>query len=55
MLKVSGMRHLLMGGMHGGMGGMMLAGLARRLATKVIIGVLLLAVVVLWLRQHRRW
>ena len=47
------MRHLMMGGMHGGLGGMMLAGLAHRLATKLVIAVLLVAVVVLWLR-HRR-
>ena len=48
------MRHMLIGGMHGGMAGMMLAGMVRRLATKLIIGGLLVAVVVLWVRQRRR-
>ena len=48
------MRHMLMG-MHHGAAGMMLVGMARRLATKVIIGVLLLAVAVLWWRQRQRW
>lgn len=49
------MRHMLMGGMHGGMAGFMLMGMLRRTVTKLLLAGLLIVVVVLWfrLRQER--
>ncbi len=50
------MRHMLMGSMHGGMAGFMLFGLVRRMAMRLVMLGLVVAVVVLWvrLRQERR-
>ena len=47
------MRHMLMASMHGGMGGLLIYGMIRRMVMKLVMLGLVILVVVLWLRLRQ--